>query len=320
MSSAALRPEQVDAAFLALRYTRALDALGPRITDADYWRELNPTLTVSDEPPAARAAVYPRGWASDARVQARLCDDGYCVTPPIVPPDEVARLRVAVERIVARGLPPGCALMYDEFYRMYAGVLAASEPIMGPDPVLLPEDFWAFFVPPGDGAGSYWTAFPPHRDWVNADPSVMAGDLPSVLVGWIALSDVSTDDSCLYAVPGSCDAGFRSGNRAVDPTQFRLEDIRALPVSAGQVVMFSTHIAHWGSRSSRWATHPRISVSVLFQRRDAPARLADVVDLRQPVAVEQRARWVLRTLRMMLGKDESAAIAARAGLTPDPHR
>jgi len=310
-----MQPDEVDAAFRALRYTRALDKLGTRLTDPAYWRELNPELTVSDVPPAARIAPYANEWAATDRCQTRLVEEGYFLSPPIIPTDLVIRLRTAVERIVARGLPPGCALMYDEFYQVYAGVVSAVTPILGPNPILLPEDFWVFFVPPGDGASSAWTAFPPHKDWVDVDPGVMAGQLPTVLVGWVALSDASTHDSCMYVVPGDCDAGYRTRDRIVRRENFRMQDVRAVPAVAGQVLLFSTHLSHWGSRSSRWATHPRISISMFFQRGDIPPRLADVIDLAQPVPIASRARWMLRTLRLMMGKEQSAVFMQRAGLS-----
>jgi hypothetical protein len=119
-------PEEVDAAFLALRYTRGLAKLGPRLLDPAFWRELNPELTVSDQPPATGATAYVNDWASTDFCQERLRTEGYFLTPPIVPASMVVRLRAAVERIVAYGLPPGCALLYDEFYRVYASVLAQS--------------------------------------------------------------------------------------------------------------------------------------------------------------------------------------------------
>ncbi len=318
MASSPLDPDEVEASFRALRYTRALGKLGPQLLDPAYWLELNPDLSLSDTPPAARAAAIDDEWAATERCRQRLCQEGYFVTPAIVPTPLVTRLRIAVERIVARGLPPGCALMYDEFYQLYAGLLHAVVPILGAHPMLLPEDFWVFFVPPGDGAASYWTAFPPHKDWVNVDPAVMAGELPTVLAGWVALSDVTTNDSCMYVVPGDVDNGYRSSDRIVRTENFRLQDVRAVPARAGQVLLFSTHLSHWGSRSSRWATHPRISTSVFFQRGDVPARFADVLDLAQPVPLESRARWMLRTLRLMMGREQSEAIMRAAGINPAP--
>ena len=315
MATVPLAPDEVDAAFRALRYTRALDKLGPQLLDADYWRALNPELTVSLDPPASHLTPYASDWARTERCQQRLREEGYVLTPPLVPADLVVRMRTAVERIVARGLPPGCALMYDEFYQVYAGVLSAVAPILGPNAMLLPEDFWVFFVPAGDGASSRWTAFPPHKDWADVDPGVMAGDLPTVLVGWVALTDASTHDSCMYVVPGDCDKGYRTDDRVVRSENFRLQDVRAVPAEAGQVLLFSTHISHWGSRSSRWATHPRISISMFFQRGDMPARFTDVLDLTQPVPLESRARWMLRTLRLMMGKEQAHVVMRRAGLS-----
>jgi ectoine hydroxylase-related dioxygenase (phytanoyl-CoA dioxygenase family) len=201
---------------------------------------------------------------------------------------------------------------------VYASVLAAAAPILGPNAILLPEDFWVFFVPPGDGASSRWTAFAPHKDWVGGDSSVMAGGVPSVLVGWVALTDATADDSCMYVVPGDADRGYRTEDRVVRIENFRMQDVRAVPAVAGQVLLFSTHISHWGSRSSRWATHPRISISMFFQRGDVPPRLADVLDLTQPVPVEARARWMLRTLRLMMGREQSEAIMRSAGLSVPP--
>ena len=317
-SSGALRADEVDAAFLALRYTRALNKLGTQFLDPDYWRALNPELTISDRGPGVGNTPFNNDWASSEICQRRLREEGYYLTPKIVPVDDVVKMRTAVERIVARGLPPGCAMVYDEFYRVYASLARAAEPILGPNPILMPEDFWVFFVPAGDGAASRWTAFDPHRDWVSVDQGVMDGGLPTVLVGWVALSDASTEDSCMYVVPGDCDRGYRSADRIVYTDHFRLQDVRAVPAEAGQVLLFSSHIAHWGSRSSRWATHPRVSISVFFQRGDMPARLKDVIDLEQAVPFESRVRWVVRTMRLMLGREQSDAILRQAGLTPEP--
>ena len=84
--------------------------------------------------------------------------------------------------------------------------------------------------------------------------------LPSIVTAWIPLTDVTPLDSCIYVVPAACDPDYYSEERGVRPERIRLQDVRALPAAAGSVVGWSTHLAHWGSRSSRFAAGPRIAV------------------------------------------------------------
>jgi hypothetical protein len=310
----ALDRASVDTAFRAVRFMRTLDRMGPALADPDFWRQLNPDLHVSDAPFAAPLAPYDRAWASDPLFHERLGREGYFLTPPLVPETDLVKLRAAIERIVAAGLPPGCALVYDEFLRVYANLAPSLASLMGDSPYLLPEDYWVFHVPAGDAAETRWTAFSPHRDWANGDAAIVAGELPTVIVAWVALSDATTDDSCIYVVPGDADDDYRTVVRYVRPESFRLQDIRAVPAKAGQVLLFSTHLVHWGSRSSRWSSHARMSSSVFFQRRDTELRLADRIDFGEGLPFRTRLRWAIGTLGMMVGKDEAKAVQTKLGL------
>jgi hypothetical protein len=307
-------PEDIDAAFRAVRFTRGLDKLGARMLDADFWRALNPKLTISDVPPAEGAEPFASAWAEAPVCRQRLLTEGFTTSPALIEPQELHRLRVGVERVVAAGLPPGCALMYDEYHRVVVRLLGALSPLLGPNAVMVPEDFWVFHVPPGDAGVGRWTAFPPHRDQDAPDPAMLAGQLPAMLNAWVALSDASTDQSCMYVVPANCDPDYRSDIRAVNPARFRLEDIRAVPLAAGQVLLFEPHLAHWGSRSSQWARGPRISLAGFLQRADGPKSAAETANLRQPLTVRQRATWVLRSLRMMVGERRCKAVGERVGI------
>lgn len=307
--------DRVEASFRALRYVRTIARHGARLRDPGFWRELNPELTVSDEPPIARARILDDRWAGDAEAQTHLRTEGFLVAPPIFDSDDCARLRAAVTRIVDAGLPPGCALVYDEIYRVITSLGRVLEPILGPTPALMPEDSWVFFVPPGDAALTYWTAYAPHRDWAGGDPALQNGGLPTMLATWVALSDAGADNSCMYVVPSHCDRGYLTRGASVDPDDFRLQDVRACPVVAGQMLLFSTHLVHWGSRSSRTAPHPRVSLSLFAQRADMPRRFGSLFDPSVAVPLDQRLIWTLRTMRMMLGKDETNALGRTVGLT-----
>jgi len=313
------RHEHADASFKALQFLRTMMRLGPQLLDHGFWRELNPALAVTDTPFARALEPLPSAWAADPVCQQRLCEEGYLLSPePLISADEASQLADGVNRIVAAGLPSGCALAYDEIYRLFARVARALEPILGPQPHLMLDEGWVYFVPPGDGARSHWTAFPPHRDWVRADDELLAGRLPSMLTGWVALTEASANDSCLYVVPGDADEGFRGTDRFVRREQFRLQDVRAVPALPGQLVLLTSHVAHWGSRSSAWSRHARISASFIFQRSDLSPRLSTPANLAAPLTLSERMLWAVRTLRLVTGEDQVNALMQRLGFTTSP--
>jgi hypothetical protein len=47
-------------------------------------------------------------------------------------------------------------------------------------------------------------------------------------------------------------------------------NIRALPAQAGSVLGWSAYIIHWGSQSTDWATHARVSMGIYYETADAP--------------------------------------------------
>jgi hypothetical protein len=307
--------DQIDSAFRGLGYLRALERLGPRALDADTWRPLAPTLTITDRPPAAAAAAIDDAWVASAENQRRLGAEGYLVSPVVVDLSLADRLRDAVTSLVAQGFPPMAALLFDEIYQLYAGISRALAPVLGDDAMLLLDDAWAFFVPAGDPAYAHWTAFPPHRDWLGGDERLMSGGLPTAMQAWVAMTDVTTADSCLYVVPADADPAYRSAVQSVTADQFRLQDVRAVPVSRGQIIIFSTHLTHWGSRSSQWAAGPRVSTACFLQSRERAKDRPGAVDFREPVPFAKRLQWMVTGLRIVIGKDEASALAAKLGVT-----
>jgi len=307
--------DQIDSAFRGLRYMRSLEKLGPRALEAETWRPLAPALTITERPPAANAAAIDDAWISGADHQRRLSEEGYLVSPVVVDLALVERVRDGVAALVAQGLPPMAALLYDEVYQIYAGIGRALAPVLAEDAMLLLDDCWAFFVPPADPAFAHWTAFPPHRDWLGGDERLMSGGLPTALQAWVAMTDVTPADSCLYVVPAGADRAYGTSTRSVTSDQFRLQDVRAVPVSRGQIIVFTTHLAHWGSRSSAWATGPRISTACYLQSRHLAKNHPSAVDFQQPVPFIKRLTWMLTGLRLVIGGAEAAAFAAKLGIT-----
>lgn len=290
-----LDAQEIEALFGAIERRRRVGAMYDRIRDADFWRELNPELTISDVPLAPR--VVPVDFDEDsARWHAAfLMDEGYLQTPPVFSAGDITPLRTAVERIVALGLPSGLAWMYDEFYLLLARIEPVLRPMLGPSPLLLPRDYWVFHVPPGSTLRTGFGAYGRHRDYF-VDRHFIDGGLPRILNTWIPLTDVTTLDSCMYVVHPDGDADYRTESQDVRSEAITLEDIRALPTPAGSVTAFSTRAAHWGSRSSRFATGPRIAVTCVLQRRDCTPFEPEVIDLTQPLAWDRRFALVIASL------------------------
>jgi len=288
-------PRDVDELFGAIAQRRRVGRMHDRLRDSQFWRDLNPQLTISEAAIAPRVTPLVMLAQQADHHAAFLMEEGYLQTPPLFPAADITPLREAVERIVALGLPSGLAWVYDEFYGLMARLAPVVRPMLGADPLMLPRDFWVFHIPPGSHKRTGFGAYGRHRDYF-VDRPFIDGGLPRVLNTWIPLTDVTTLDSCMYVVHPEGDDDYRSDVQAVRSEAVRLEDIRALPTPAGAVIAFSSRVAHWGSRSSRFATGPRIAVTCVLQRRDCEPFEKEIVDLTQPLTWERRIDLVFASL------------------------
>jgi hypothetical protein len=284
-------------------YRETLARLGDRVRDPEFWRSLNPELRITPTPFAAPVDPRVVTDAVAARARAQLADEGYFAAPPLVPAGEIARFRRAVERLAALGYPTPLACLYDEFWRLFAGLDALLAPMLGPDYVIVAHGTWTFHVPAGHSGLGEWAASAPHRDSLGPDPEVLAGRAPGAINLWIPLSHATPANSCIYVVPAPFDPSYYSASRDVSADRIRWQDIRALPAAAGSVLGWSTHLLHWGSRSSVRADEPRMSVATYVQRRDlAPAPGAEdaVVEFSGVVPFERRLAWIANSMKVAL--------------------
>ena len=98
---------------------------------------------------------------------------------------------------------------------------------------------------------------------------------PKYATAWVALTDASPDNSCLYFIPKDADPGYSAGDdcaavaslgggdalRACLPTPEAMQRIRAVPAAAGSAVLFGHRTFHWGSAGRRGCTAPRVAMS-----------------------------------------------------------
>jgi ectoine hydroxylase-related dioxygenase (phytanoyl-CoA dioxygenase family) len=229
--------------------TRITHALNP-----DYWRQLNPALGLarrSELPAAADAAAV---FASQAEQFVRA---GYFQTAPFMPLDFIARLKAAVDTVRQNDWPAVFVYVYDEFWQV-----ARSEPIKSLLQTLLGDGYrqschvWGHCVQARDGAAG-WR---PHID----NPRT-----PGRVTIWIALTDATLDNGCIYLIPKNrapveIDSAFRKA-ATVDKKIVNqlLQNSRALPALAGSVLGWGSGVIHWGS-ACHGVGAPRLAISQEF--------------------------------------------------------
>jgi len=225
--------------------------------------------------------------------RSRLLDEGFTHVSAAklrwaAPPSALAS---AVEALLAAGWPPPFLLAFDELWAMQrqaAPLLAAASG--GNVPC---GDALVWHVAPSDGDAG----FSPHRDRQPQDVPVRllrlvlvarvlrlccvpqgsfrADGTAKYATAWVALTDASPDNSCLYLIPKDADPGYAVGDdcaavatlgggdalKACLPTPEAMQRIRAVPASAGSAVLFTHRAFHWGSAGRRGCSAPRVAAS-----------------------------------------------------------
>ena len=291
-----LSEARIKAGFERIEVLRCLERNRAQYSDPDYWRALNPELSITASPFANSPAV--NVTSNEAAEHARqLQQEGYLQTRPLVPAETCERLARGIGRLADAQVQTVFASLYDEYYQIFEGLEPLFTPILGEGYQWVGDGNYAYYVPPGDTGASGLTAAAPHRDTLGPDASILTGQLPTIVSLWVPLTDASPAESCIYVVPADLDPDYFTTKREVDRANLDLQTIRALPVEAGSVLAWSTHLIHWGSVASRRARYPRMSVTMYFQRGDIPPYAAAATFRRgDEVPFGRRLRWAAQSI------------------------
>lgn len=246
------------------------------------WEHLNPQLSIS--PASGQTAMIDEigsgeGGFDGGAVSERFWDEGYFLIEDVLPKAELAKLRQGIETLVANGLSPAWIYLYDEAWQVFLRLRPLLSHFLGDRIALLPH-FWAWHVNPVDG-GRGW---PPHRDYQGE--SAIGDDMLISLSLWVPLSPATPYNGCMYVLPRSFEKHYASP--VAQPEDVALQDVRALPAGPGAVMGWRQDLYHWGSRASRHATEPRISLSLEFQNAAFDPLAEELLSLEQPPAFEKR--------------------------------
>ena len=210
----------------------------------------------------------PKFKTKHERRREKLIHNGYALVDDLF---DVQLLRKGIEDLHKQNLPATFILLFDETWRLACESKRVLEQTSHKKNVFN-YDLLAWYIPPGS------PGFSPHRDRQPDDaPSTFHSDdqQAKFITNWIALSDATPENSCLYVIPKPYDPGYtkgdsdnvtddndsndcdeakygRSSDGSADPLHRALsskesfQHIRCLPRKAGQSILFTHRIIHWG--------------------------------------------------------------------------
>lgn len=230
-----------------------------RFLEPSGWIALNPALHVCSPARLGVVDVLDVDAATGDQLEALLVREGYFHVPQVNWNLPIAEMAAGIGRLVAAGLVPPFAFMYDEYWLIYFKLHKLLSRLLGEGYMMLP-DFWAWHVDPRAGE-SGWR---PHRD--KGRMALFPDRRPKSLTIWLPLTDATPLNGCMYLVPADRDPTYGTEQEA--EWRFAYQDVRALPSAGGGLFCWNQAVLHWGSATSRFAKHPRLSMALEFQRGD----------------------------------------------------
>ena len=227
-------------------------------TKIKFWKKLNPELSITPSPFKQQPSDVEISGEAAKQCLQQVIDEGHFCTDALIPYDEVKLLADAIQKIVDIGLPPAFIYVYDEAWQIFRRLSQIVEPILDEDYKITIAGMWAWYIDK-DGEG-----FTIHRDMFSK--SFLEDGRPEHLTVWIPLTDVTTLNSCMHVLPTNLDPNFPDNLHKLEITN--VNHIRALPAKAGSIIAWNANTGHWGTKASKWATNPRISIAMDFSRAD----------------------------------------------------
>jgi hypothetical protein len=237
--------------------------------DEGFWSTLLPV-----EPPRhqTRNAVQAMADVDDLRRTGVFAVPGAIDTPRL---ERVHKLLKILRR---RGWPLVFAAMHDALWEVFSAppLGRALEQLLGRGCRQVPR-FWITHVSSVEGDAGW-------RPHLDAHEKPIWNDIgPDRLTVWIALTEATVDNGCMFVLPPEVAGEFPSDlfeSRELSAARILplLHAARPLPCQAGTVMGWTKNVVHWGGRSTGEAAAPRIAIATEFiqgrcqtdLREDAP--------------------------------------------------
>ncbi len=269
-------------------------------SNPSVWKEIVGELSITEREDCNQKVL---SIEQSSRKEA-LVEDGYALVGTSFKDKNLAsQLADAIEKLHRHQFPATFILLYDEAWK----VANIGNEILTKNAHtnnVFNFDILAWYINPSEGMAG----FSPHRDRQPDSKKKIANSFhedgqAKYLTLWMALTDATPENSCLYVIPKQFDPGYLSGDdiddhdedkgdknkgnfnspspettrQDQDPlsralqTKQAYQNIRALPRNAGESVVFTHRILHWGSKGNSRCEDARVAISFvssdpLFER------------------------------------------------------
>jgi hypothetical protein len=241
-----------------------------RAGDIEFWRSICPQLSISDYPLSSHMKPYAVSTNELQMAGQQIREEGYFQVGPVVPRLETKLIADAVRTVVDHGFPAPFVLVYDQVWQILSRLENLLSPILGAL-YHMTCDVWIYYIRSANEDRSESkedSGWSPHRDGKTVISTLRGDGRPQLLNVWIPFIDTTVKHSCMYVLPTHLDQNYPDNLKEWSVPRESLQDIRALPAEAGAVLGWNEYALHWGSRGSRWADGPRLSLTARFQSRD----------------------------------------------------
>lgn len=253
----------------------------------DFWQAICPHLSIGDDAEDEESSnkqgetVMILQQEAERRRQG-LIQEGYARVDQPLNPILIGKLLRGVEALQSAGYPASFIFLFDEAWELAKQSQHIMQQSTHPSN-RFNYDILAWYIESG--------GFSPHRDRQPQDAKASFHSASATTTAeeeeeketegaqqnlqakfvthWIALSDATPENSCLYVIPRSYDPGYLEGDiETEDPLRRALPDkqafqhIRCLPRPSGTSLLFTHRIIHWGSaREASSTMPPRVAIS-----------------------------------------------------------
>ena len=233
--------------------------LSQDLSQPDFWRRHFPDLTLVGDSKRKTPPKPPKraGVRDETLLMAQLGEEGYFQDHNSTLTRLAPRLAAAVRTCVQLDIPPAFIFMFEEVWEGFQSIHPMLVNALGEDYRMLP-DFWVWHVNPSAGEAG-WR---PHRD--KGRFCLAPDGTPNSLSVWVPFVDATPLNSCIYVLPINRDPTYNTPEE--HSWKINIASVRALPGGPGDYFAWNQALLHWGSETSRYAPHPRISMALEFQR------------------------------------------------------